>query len=90
MVIIERAMKKMSVHEAKAKFSAVLREVAQGETIIVTKHDEPVAEISPVKKPRVPVLGAFAEPGAEHFEVSWTEEELYELFGEEYGFEPPK
>ena len=84
-------MKRLSVHEAKAHFSAVLKEVAEGETIIVTKHDKPVAQITPVAEKRMPVLGAFAADlahlPADAFE--WSEEELYDLFGPEYGFEKP-
>lgn len=50
----------MSVHEAKAQFSAVLKEVEKGETVIITRHNRPVAEIKPVRNKRSDVvLGAF-------------------------------
>lgn len=85
-------MKRMSVHEAKAHFSAVLKEVCNGETIIVTKHDKPIAEISPVKERKTIVLGAFAHDlgSVPDDAFTWTDEELYELWGEEYGFEKPQ
>ncbi len=35
-------------HEAKARFSEVLRKVRAGETIVVTYHGEEVAKIIPV------------------------------------------
>jgi len=33
------------------------------------------------KELMTPQLGAFADPDVEHLEVSWTDEELDELFG---------
>jgi prevent-host-death family protein len=84
-------MKRMSVHEAKAHFSAVLRQVEEGETVIVTKHDQPVAKIMPVSERQVPRLGGNeGEDWGDIEDISWTDEELYEMFGEEYGFEPPQ
>ena len=83
-------MKHISVHEAKAKFSAVLRDVEDGETIIVTKHDQPVARISPVTERRLPKLGGNEGEDWGDTDLKWSDEELYEIFGEEYGFEPPK
>ncbi|MEZ0326064.1 MAG: type II toxin-antitoxin system Phd/YefM family antitoxin [Fimbriimonas sp.] len=86
-------MKRMSVHETKAHFSAVLKEVSEGETVIVTKHGKPFAEIKPVSEaPRgVPVIGAFADTLGHIPEdaMDWSDTELYEMFGEEYGFEKP-
>jgi prevent-host-death family protein len=83
-------MKQVSVHEAKAHFCAVLKQVSEGETIVITKHDQPVAEISPVTKKSKVVVGAFADPSAPHLEVSWTDEELDDLFGTESDGERPK
>ena len=48
----------LSVHEAKARFSEVLRLVEAGETIIVTRHNTPVVEIKPLN-PTLIKLGAF-------------------------------
>jgi prevent-host-death family protein len=76
-------MKAVSVHEAKAHFSALLKEVETGEVVIITRHDTPVAEIRPAYGPaNVPVLGAFAQPGSVHLEVLWTDEELDEILGD--------
>lgn len=75
-------VKRLSVHEAKARFSAVMREVEAGEIVIVTRHDKPVVEMRSVSGLPEPRLGAFAEPGAPHLSVEWSDEELTELFGD--------
>lgn len=41
------SMKFFSAAEANRQFSRILREVREGETIIVTSHGEPVAKIVP-------------------------------------------
>ena len=38
-----------STHDAKAKFSEVIRRVRDGETVVVSYRGDPVAEIKPVK-----------------------------------------
>lgn len=38
-----------STYEAKARFSEVLRQVREGETVTVTYRGEPVAEIHPIQ-----------------------------------------
>ena len=38
-----------SVYETKARLSAILRQVREGRSILVTLHGEPVAEIRPVE-----------------------------------------
>ena len=39
-----------STYEAKARFSEVLRQVREGETVTVTYRGEPVAEIHPIQQ----------------------------------------
>lgn len=39
-----------SLYEAKAKFSAIVRQVRDGQPVTVTVHGEPVVEIRPVAK----------------------------------------
>lgn len=40
--------------EAKMKFSKLLRLAQQGETVVITKHDHPVAKLVPVdERPRI-------------------------------------
>lgn len=43
-------MKFFSAAEANRQFSKILREVRQGETIVVTSHGEPVAKIVPAER----------------------------------------
>jgi prevent-host-death family protein len=75
-------VKRISVHEAKAHFSAILKDVEAGDVVIVTRHDKPVVEIRSVAGLPVPLLGAFADAAAPHLEVTWSETELDELFGD--------
>jgi prevent-host-death family protein len=44
-----------STYEAKARFSEILRRVREGDTILVSYHGRPVAEIRPVTPERDPV-----------------------------------
>ncbi len=43
-----------STYEAKARFSEVLRQVREGETVTVTYRGEPVAEIHPIRAEQDP------------------------------------
>lgn len=42
----------MDVREAETKLSSYLDQLAQGETILLCKHDIPIAEIRPLPPPR--------------------------------------
>ena len=39
-----------SLYEAKAKLSALVRQVREGQTIVITVHGEPAAELRPIEK----------------------------------------
>lgn len=39
-------MKEVSIVQAKARLSAVLRQVERGEAVVVTRHNRPVARIT--------------------------------------------
>lgn len=45
-----------SVYEAKARFSEVIRQVRDGETVTVSYRGEPVAEIRAIKSHGTPTL----------------------------------
>jgi prevent-host-death family protein len=45
-------MKMVNVHEAKARLSALLDEVAAGEAIAICRRNVPVAELRPVHRQR--------------------------------------
>ena len=44
-------MIKVNVAEAKTHFSHYLDSVEQGETVVVCRHDVPIAEIRPLSQP---------------------------------------
>lgn len=46
-------MKKVSAQALKARLSSAVAEAESGETIIVTRHNQPVAQIGPVRLPHV-------------------------------------
>ena len=51
-------MAKVSIRELKANLSALIERVAAGETIVVAKRNEPVAELRPIdRRSAMPMLG---------------------------------
>ena len=48
--------KSYSIYEAKARFSQVIREVRDGETVTVSHRGEPVAEIRPLSDLEPPTI----------------------------------
>jgi prevent-host-death family protein len=47
-------LRAVGVYEAKTQFSKLLEAVAEGETITITRHGAPVAELRPIGKRRSP------------------------------------
>jgi antitoxin (DNA-binding transcriptional repressor) of toxin-antitoxin stability system len=45
-------MKKVNVYEAKTGLSALLDQVAEGETVVICRRNVPAAELRPVFRPR--------------------------------------
>lgn len=45
-------MKKVNVQEAKTHLSRYLERVEGGETIVICRRNEPIAEIKPLRRPR--------------------------------------
>ena len=45
-------MIQININEAKTHFSMYLAKVALGETIVVCRHNRPIAEINSLQKPR--------------------------------------
>ena len=43
-------MKTVGAYEARTHFSGLLREVENGETVVVTRHGLPIARITPIGK----------------------------------------
>jgi prevent-host-death family protein len=44
-------MKTVGLAEAKATLSALLDRVEKGETVTITRHNQPIAELRPLKAP---------------------------------------
>ena len=42
-------MKKISIQDLKARLSAAVAEAQSGRTIVVTRHNEPVAQLGPAR-----------------------------------------
>jgi prevent-host-death family protein len=42
-------MRTVGAYEAKTRFSELLADVANGETVVVTKHGVPVAQLVPIR-----------------------------------------
>jgi len=78
-------MKTVTAAEANRQFSSVLREVAQGERVMVTSRGKPVATIEPVRSGRSARAGAAKRRLLEHLATvkpvgarEWTRDELYD------------
>jgi prevent-host-death family protein len=46
-------MKQVSIQDLKASLSTVVAEAEAGETIVITRHNQPVAQLSPRRHPQV-------------------------------------
>lgn len=46
-------MKRISVQDLKAQLSGAIAEAAAGETLIITRHNEPVAQLTATRVPQV-------------------------------------
>ena len=46
-------MKRISIQDLKARLSAAVSEAESGGTIVITRHNEPVAQLSPAHQPHV-------------------------------------
>jgi len=78
-------MKTVSIHEAKTNFSKLVKRAQAGETIYIGAYGKPeVAIISsdaiPRKKPVFEALGVMKGIIPSGYEISWTDDELYEMF----------
>jgi prevent-host-death family protein len=44
-----RTMRRISIQDLKAQLSAAIAEAESGKTIVITRHNEPVAELTPAQ-----------------------------------------
>jgi prevent-host-death family protein len=79
-------MKTVSAAEANRHFSALLRDVAQGERVLITSRGKPVARLVPVAAEVDPAREAARERLLAHLSQvtpsgeprDWTREDLYD------------
>jgi prevent-host-death family protein len=78
-------MKTITASEANRQFSAVLRDVAEGHSVLVTSRGKPVATIQPVRQRSRSTLSAAKRRLLEHLDAmpvlgtrNWTRDELYD------------
>ncbi|MDN3565698.1 type II toxin-antitoxin system Phd/YefM family antitoxin [Paeniroseomonas aquatica] len=77
-------MKTLTAAEANRSFSALLRQAAAGERVVITSHGRPVAEIGPVREDTAAkeaaweALLARLDTQEPTLIEPWTREELYE------------
>lgn len=57
-------MKSASIRKVQHELAAILAEVEQGEEIIITRRDQPVARLSPIKPADITPAGPAAALGA--------------------------
>jgi prevent-host-death family protein len=48
-------MDTVSLAEAKARLSELVTRAAEGETVQITRRGKPVAQITPIRRPRKPI-----------------------------------
>lgn len=57
------AMRMVATHEAKTHLSALLQEVARGETIVISRGRKPLAKLVPYQQPAPrPQVGEVMDP----------------------------
>ena len=63
---------RVGVRDLKARLSEYLRQVGQGQTVIITDHGRPVGRLSPVDQPLDERLKALQDAGL----VAWNGQKL--------------
>jgi prevent-host-death family protein len=49
----DRAMKRVSIQDLKSRLSSVIAEAESGVTVVITRHNEPVAQLTPARTSHV-------------------------------------
>jgi len=66
-------MTDVSVHQAKAKLSALLKAVAAGEEVVITNRNKPVAKLVPIERPGYPPVRRPARYAFEESAEDWPD-----------------
>jgi prevent-host-death family protein len=79
-------MKTVTAAQANRQFSAVLRDVAAGERVVVTSRGKPVATIEPIRRRARSAPSAAKRRLLAHLDAmpalgerTWTRDELYDV-----------
>lgn len=77
-------MKEVGAYEAKTHLAALLDEVAQGGTIVITRHGHPLAILSPYARPTQPVSISEAVQGLREMRAKYraSPDEIKEMLDE--------
>lgn len=80
----------VNIHEAKTHLSRLLADVRNGETVIIAKAGEPIAELVPIRKVDV-VFGGLAGQ-IEYDDDAWEESdrEIRAMFDKDLGIDDPR
>lgn len=60
---MKQEVETISLHEAKAKLSSLIKAVEAGNSFCITKHGQVVAQLGPAQKAGTPVFGSGAGKG---------------------------
>jgi prevent-host-death family protein len=53
LIVYNQVMKKVSIQDLKATLSMAIAEAEHGRTIVITRHNEPVAHLGPARQDHV-------------------------------------
>jgi len=75
--------KTVNIHEAKTHLSALLKEVLEGEQIIIAKNNTPIAELKKYEeKPKKRVAGTLRDEIKIYGDFSDADAEIEQMFNE--------
>jgi prevent-host-death family protein len=72
---VNAAVKTVGAYEAKTHLASLLKQVARGKEVVITKRDRPVAKLVPVDSPRLKREDVFRRIRALHGRLSLAEGE---------------
>lgn len=82
----------VNIHEAKTHLSRLLEDVRRGETVIIAKAGEPIAELGPIRRANIVFGGLKGQfgPGLSDEEWEESDREVRAMFDEDLGVDDPR
>lgn len=74
----------VNIHEAKTHLSRLLEDVRKGETVIIAKAGQPVAELGPIRKVDVVFGGLEGQLLYDDDEFVAADEDIRAMFADEF------